>query len=1813
MDDFWLTILCVLGFTLLMVMVVGHLLWVMAAAVLRALFGSDVPEPTPAQAPSQRAMLQAMRRQVRAWQSQGTLTAQQAQTLEALIERELRGIAPQAREDMVPPAASQVPPPRAVPGPPAAWEPRPAWGPPPAVEEEPCVVAELVEAPAAVPRTEVATVHPLDRRDEPPAVPSAAAVRPWSEVVLNFMEENNIRWGELLAAGLIVLCSIGLVISLRATLRQIPYFPVLLFTLFMLGLHSAGLYTLRKWNLQRVSRALLLISLLLVPLTFFAAVLLSSPQRGPPGGMIAALAAALVVSGWVAFSSSRTLVPDLAWPLAAGVLLCTVALAPIHSWQVSGTISLTLRSLLPLAGLAGVCGAALARLRQWRQLSRPRLTRLARGLGTILFAFLVPLVVLLAQQENRREALGILSPLLSVAAACLLSVFLLAWRQTTARTLADWRTATSAAALCAGIALLGLVAAAWPEPGRLILVSGMAGLILVGMGLVAELPLLWLPGILCLALASTLGLHLVTGTVPLAGQAASWEERSQELIEALLMARSSLWLSLLAVAVGLLSWRMPSAGPTFSFAASAPPLAAGDATPPADLPTETSVVLHPSGAAWTLVDTLHDPRQAWELASAVLGATSMSIALFAGFVDMSHWQWQQDRLLAGPLLLLQGLAVIFSGLASRQPKVTRLGSVLVWLAALQVLHFSAWGENWTAALDVAGNRLLAALAVASLLHGGLMAAISCLIAMWAERAVAQSVGQPASPQRQEPGPELFTPLTEKVGAFLARPLAETAAVSLGGALPITIFWGASGGLFWGTSSDVFGGVTGMVLAISGGWLLLMGQRGHAAWHASDSSSVSVALLGFCGWAAGQLAGNVVLLWNQSWQKVSLAPESAVILLCQVNALTAAALAAGWNLLSVREARIAAFRPQVRQELQPFSASWLWKTPWAVAGVCLVALGLMAGGQIFWDPTTSSLSVQQIGRWPSHLATGLALVAAVFGPGSLHATAQLLCPLATALVPLVAATAAGLEAGGSTWLAYHTLEVGWLVVALAVLGTGRWRLATAAPAGLTGLLVVLLVGLALRGNESDPQQPWWSLITLAGAAVLAAAAALLRRSQPWAWASWALAGLTTFIFCISPGGRNWLDGIAPTNLAPLVGGELIFMALVAAAGWWFAVERWWQRRGETLAPASRLPPAHGLALGLLVVCCLGWRWLYASLMAAGPPAASAYYAWTLGGTLALGLVLGGTLWDRRAWYALPAAYLWGLALWGMLVALGRDVILTQLGDDGLAGGVPLVGLLPGPTRPAVPEWAGELWMTLVCVGLALHAALSGQLWFYGANLAAWGQRWGVESPVEGLKRADRWLPVAQSVLTSAGCLAAGWLVFVADHLALRVIAACTPAVAAWGLACLAQGRRQHAMQLATLGVVGLSAVLLGWSEHPAVPSPAVPMHLTFRLLMVLCGLTFVYGLVLPQWLVRGTSWERAAQHMATAVAVLAGGVLLATVGWEVALFEPREGAPAASPQVLAVAVLMALGAAGLVALALLPGRDPLHLDQRRRQACVYAAEAVLVLLMAHLYLCRPAWFAFGLRPYWPLIVLMIAFAGAAAAEIAQRWQLAVLVEPLQRTGQWLPLLPVLGWWVVGSDVDYAVLLLAAGLLYLVLSWRWRSWACGVAAAVAGNAALWRWYSDQDLTLASNPQLWLVPPAFSLLVAAQWHRQQLSPDLLAAIRYAATLVIYVSSTSEIMIGGFAHRLWPPMVLLVLAVFGALMGIALRVRAFLILGTAFTFVALLAMVRHAAQAIGHVWPWWVLGIALGVAILTVLGLFEKKRAAWERAVRELSHWDK
>ena len=116
---------------------------------------------------------------------------------------------------------------------------------------------------------------------------------------------------------------------------------------------------------------------------------------------------------------------------------------------------------------------------------------------------------------------------------------------------------------------------------------------------------------------------------------------------------------------------------------------------------------------------------------------------------------------------------------------------------------------------------------------------------------------------------------------------------------------------------------------------------------------------------------------------------------------------------------------------------------------------------------------------------------------------------------------------------------------------------------------------------------------------------------------------------------------------------------------------------------------------------------------------------------------------------------------------------------------------------------------------------------------------------------------------------------------------------------------------------------------------------------------------------------------------------------------------------------------------------------------------------------------------------------------------------------------------------------------------------------------------------------------------------------AVHYACLLTVYLSSTADIFLIGVAKAPWLPLVLGGMSVAGILAGIAFRMRSFLQLGTGFLCLSLLTIVWHAAANLGWTWVWYVAGIALGLAIMTMFALFEKKRSEMGTLLEEVRGW--
>ncbi len=426
-----------------------------------------------------------------------------------------------------------------------------------------------------------------------------------------------------------------------------------------------------------------------------------------------------------------------------------------------------------------------------------------------------------------------------------------------------------------------------------------------------------------------------------------------------------------------------------------------------------------------------------------------------------------------------------------------------------------------------------------------------------------------------------------------------------------------------------------------------------------------------------------------------------------------------------------------------------------------------------------------------------------------------------------------------------------------------------------------------------------------------------------------------------------------------------------------------------------------------------------------------------------------------------------------------------------------------------------------------------------------------------------------------------------------------------------------------------------------------LHGGLTLMVALAIMTPVYGIGLGRLLPAPNRWGEVGRKLGPRLGALATLMLVVVLMQEGAFYSPLlKRTPLATPAVLIMVGALVVLMAACISFAVVPGRDPFGLTEGGRMLYVYACELLMVFLFLHLKLTRPEWFGtFGAK-YWTFLIMALAFLGVGLGEWFQRRGLHVLAEPLQRTGVFLPLLPLLAFWTrrlapaeliaavgqrapamrplldyidptVGTRIgfdQYAMLwALAAALLTLIAVLR-RSFRYSLLAALAANFGWWSLlyhYADVGLAFVVHPQLWLIPLALIVLAAEYLNRDRLTAQQSGTLRYLSLMVIYVSSTADMFIAGLGESIYMPLLLAVLSVVGVLSGILLRVRAFLFLGVTFLFLVVFTMIWHAAVGRQQYWVWWVSGILLGGGIIALFALFEKRRNELLQLVDELKSW--
>jgi hypothetical protein len=511
------------------------------------------------------------------------------------------------------------------------------------------------------------------------------------------------------------------------------------------------------------------------------------------------------------------------------------------------------------------------------------------------------------------------------------------------------------------------------------------------------------------------------------------------------------------------------------------------------------------------------------------------------------------------------------------------------------------------------------------------------------------------------------------------------------------------------------------------------------------------------------------------------------------------------------------------------------------------------------------------------------------------------------------------------------------------------------------------------------------------------------------------------------------------------------------------------------------------------------------------------------------------------------------------------------------------------------------------------------------------------------RPRTWLVVGQGVV---GLLVIGTAVRTAVaepsflHRAEGPVSALFLGVAVFSLIPAAAARWAPVLRHAALALGVLPPVLLAY----AIPGPGDPYPWVHRHAYALVALTAAASVCLKFWpssgyrLIPGPETER--RRVGGVVGLLALVVLGVVLVQQIPLFNPVTRTTPLHPVAVGAVFVAILGLIVLaLRLALRPDRDPLGPTPHGRAGYVYLAEVLLVLLFAHVRLNVPQVFTGQAVRYWTFIVMVLAFAGVGLAELFARRGMRVLSRPLLRTGVLLPLIPLLVFWAkppapVFEFADarapglrpmlgyleklpqhfdtYALLWFLAGLLYGLVALSRRSFGWALLGALATNAGLWALLTHHQVPAAVHPQAWAVPLALIVLVSEHVNRHRLRADVASGLRYLGISLIYVSSAADLFIAGVGQSVWLPIVLAALCLAGVVAGVLLRVRAFLYLGIGFLLLDVFAMIWHAAVDRAQTWVWYASGIVLGVIILAVFAVLEKRRNDVRELVGRLREWD-
>ncbi|HKG46562.1 MAG TPA: hypothetical protein VKB02_07545 [Pyrinomonadaceae bacterium] len=1746
-----------------------------------------------------------------------------------------------------------------------------------------------------------------------------AQPKSFSEVLNSFMEESNIRWGEIIGGLLIIGCSTALVISLWAQISQIPVLKFLIFTTVTAVLFGIGLYTEHRWKLRTTSRGILTIATLLVPLNFLA---IAAVSAGNTAGalVIGSELAAPAIFLCLVYFAGRIITPGCAHILSAGVLGSSVGQLLVRHFASldAAPVLLVFLGAFPVKCYAVTVGLALRVVLHDREIDESETTTVFTVLGTMSFAALLPFGLLLYNSGPIGMSMMYLAPLVTLWGLPMLATGTILWRKITNKELAGARTAGTALGILGLVIVLAGMILAWPNPASIVPAALFNFVIFTALAVALRLPGAHVFAALCFALAYLVTFHVISGGITwqnlrvmsllqvslsvqsgqaLAGAvalfivASEWlTQRARQrdshyyivaasitavvsllLVTGFGILRSDyylLWITYGLYALGAfwIAWRRSAV--QFTWVGSALLLFAlvhNFAQSQFAFPWQTGLFAHATICAIAAIvsaryehgKVLSVPFNHTALISIVLGV----VCLFqANTWEVTWVQAQRVFWIAGILLLLMCL--------NRRRLIFNLFQVAVIAALVLTVKAALQEFVWYSYLPHAFLR------PAALQIQGTVLALFCLV--WLGLRFLARILIPKDGRLQKTWLRDASRLLESsyavdrfvlwalVPAFLLLAVygavsgvtRELAALGIGyGGFNIADFPHEEA---FGLGSWILLGLLLLAMLVSfwerrrreyllGALTLLSATIPLVAGRFEEQIATATAWR----WLAASflIAGSLVL-WCREKFPERLAVEGFIAeVRTLLFVLTIVPLLLLTSCTGLRAIYYLPLQSPISGFFSLFDDDFLYGVPLFAVALVLIgyavrermpAFAMYAGAFFHVTVTLAFLLAVVAGdglmdrvvlvrlvqlnvitlavyvlpwlstrkRWQSSLdqqgqrfagyllkqqlwlaigLTAVLLLPALFslllftsevGTGTSAAgsflgwLSLLSITVATAWLAVtrtITFSAWGLAgllfavscliafnfAGISGWAGLHLLTIciagtAWLMFATAELTNKRWQATARDVSAIIGGVAVFLSFRTLTCGEQH--SAWWSIAPLLTITALAVALNLKTKARDYIYAAGLLFGFSTSLW--------WLFiGRESSQLSEFVLVNLIANSLAGVI--WLLLDL---RSRQCESSRGYYFAFHNLAavfllavLALLIVLSFVFDTPHLALLNQPDLTWLAF--------VSVVTFMAACLLDRYAKYAVAGLYPLGL--------IGCAIVLQQLSLS--------------PTR-----FAWSAMNTLAAYSLC--AALA---WHWRARLIAFARRFGVPQRINSSTTELPWLSTFSVVAVATIAALAGWINLSFFDFDLRASAALALAAQSLTFSLLAEGHRAQRWRRAAIVSFVLGLVCFGWSWlTPGVN--ATWLNRSVILMFTTFGITAVYALLLNNAKQHFPEWTNAAR--ACVPWLLGAGVvaLFFCLGTEVR-YQLDFGAVLIHPLSLAATGLTLVASVIVCVLfALSPDHDPLSLSERGRMRYVYAGEVMLALLFLHVRLTMPWLFTGFIERYWPVVVMLVAYFGVVTSEALRRARVLVLAQPLERTGAFLPLLPVLGFWIASSEVDFSVLLLLTGGLYGLVSILRRSFVFGVLAALAGNAGLW--YAFQrtaDYGFLQHPQLWLVPVALSVFAAGYLNEDRLNADQRMTLRYLSLITIYVSSTADIFINGVATSPWLPLILGSLSLAGVFAGIIFRIRGMVVMGAIFLLLSIVTMICYASENFGWTWLWYVFGILTGAMIILTFAVFEKK----------------